>query len=250
MTKEFKPTWLYVKQHNQTGLKYFGKTVAKDPKKYKGSGIHWLNHLKKHGNDVSTIWCHLYSDKEEIFEEATAFSKSHCIVESRSWANHQMETGLGINIQRTKSYYSPERKEKYRQMMLGNLINKNRVQPEEEKQKRANALLEAYRSGRRVVSDTMRKIMSKTHKNKIVTEKTRLKMSESATIAKAWRRGKTNEEIYGIEKAAEIKLKKSNLPAPNRTPITINGITYDSIRSAAVALNTTEYKAKKLSVSK
>jgi len=137
MTTEFKPTWLYVKQHNKTGLKYFGKTVAKDPQKYKGSGIHWLNHLKKHGNDVSTIWCHLYYDKAEIFEEATAFSKAHDIVESRMWANHQMETGLGINIQRTKTVYSPERREKYRQMMLGNSINKNRTQPKEEKQKRA-----------------------------------------------------------------------------------------------------------------
>ena len=27
---EFKPTWLYIKQHNTTGLKYFGKTT-KDP---------------------------------------------------------------------------------------------------------------------------------------------------------------------------------------------------------------------------
>lgn len=34
----FVPPWLYIKQHNQTGLKYFGKTIRKDPKKYKGSG--------------------------------------------------------------------------------------------------------------------------------------------------------------------------------------------------------------------
>ena len=36
-----KPTYLYVKQHNKTGLKYFGKTTKKDPLKYKGSGLYW-----------------------------------------------------------------------------------------------------------------------------------------------------------------------------------------------------------------
>jgi hypothetical protein len=43
--KLFKPTTLYVKTHNITGLKYFGKTTN-DPFKYKGSGKYWLDHLK------------------------------------------------------------------------------------------------------------------------------------------------------------------------------------------------------------
>lgn len=34
----FKPTYLYIKIHNDTGLKYFGKTCSKTPKQYKGSG--------------------------------------------------------------------------------------------------------------------------------------------------------------------------------------------------------------------
>ena len=49
----FIPTWLYIKQHNQTKLKYFGKTIH-DPLSYKGSGKYWLRNLHKHGNDVST----------------------------------------------------------------------------------------------------------------------------------------------------------------------------------------------------
>lgn len=32
----FKPTFLYLKQHSVTGKLYFGKTVSKDPSKYKG----------------------------------------------------------------------------------------------------------------------------------------------------------------------------------------------------------------------
>ena len=44
----FNPTWLYIKEHNVTGLKYFGKTT-RDPLKYKGSGTHWTRHISKHG---------------------------------------------------------------------------------------------------------------------------------------------------------------------------------------------------------
>jgi len=35
--QEFKPVWLYIKEHNVTKLKYFGKTTTADPIKYKGS---------------------------------------------------------------------------------------------------------------------------------------------------------------------------------------------------------------------
>ena len=43
--------YLYVKTHRKTGLKYLGKT-KKDPFVYQGSGVHWKNHLNKHGYDV------------------------------------------------------------------------------------------------------------------------------------------------------------------------------------------------------
>jgi len=37
--------YLYVKIHNVTKLKYFGKTT-KNPYNYKGSGLYWKRHLK------------------------------------------------------------------------------------------------------------------------------------------------------------------------------------------------------------
>jgi len=33
-----KPTYLYIKEHSKTGLKYFGKTTKSDPTVYDGSG--------------------------------------------------------------------------------------------------------------------------------------------------------------------------------------------------------------------
>jgi hypothetical protein len=45
---EFKPTYLMVKTHNQTSLKYFCKTVKNNPLTYLGSGKYWTRHLKAH----------------------------------------------------------------------------------------------------------------------------------------------------------------------------------------------------------
>jgi len=48
------PIYLYVKTHNQTGLKYLDKTISSDPHLYQGSGTVWKRHIKKHGYDVTT----------------------------------------------------------------------------------------------------------------------------------------------------------------------------------------------------
>ena len=89
----FKPTWLYIKQHNITGLKYFGKTTAKDPTKYKGSGVQWTNHLIEHGNHVTTVWAQLFNDVTSLVEYANSFSANNDIVESNEWANLIVENG-------------------------------------------------------------------------------------------------------------------------------------------------------------
>lgn len=46
--------YLYKKTHKDTGLKYLGKTIAKDPYSYLGSGVYWTRHLESHGNNVET----------------------------------------------------------------------------------------------------------------------------------------------------------------------------------------------------
>lgn len=79
--------WLYIKQNNITGLKYFGKTTREDPYKYIGSGSYWLRHLKKHGNDVSTIKVWSFDDQLECERFALDFSEKNNIVESKEWAN-------------------------------------------------------------------------------------------------------------------------------------------------------------------
>lgn len=90
----FKPTYLYIKEHEKTGLKYFGKTT-KDPLKYKGSGVYWNRHLKKYGKQcVKTIWYKLFLDIDELVLYALNFSENNNIVESEKWANLKIENGL------------------------------------------------------------------------------------------------------------------------------------------------------------
>ena len=82
------------KQHNITGLKYFCKTTKKNPYRYNGSGHYWLRHLAKHGSDITTTWCELFTDKESLVEFAVFFSEEFNIVQSSKWANLKAENGL------------------------------------------------------------------------------------------------------------------------------------------------------------
>ena len=92
------PTYLYIKQHSVTGLKYFGKTTQ-NPYKYPGSGTYWTHHIKKYGKEfIKTIWVSdLYYDTS-ISEIALHFSIENNIVESDDWANLKLENGLDGGI--------------------------------------------------------------------------------------------------------------------------------------------------------
>lgn len=87
--------YLYVKTHNKTGLKYLGKTTAKDPHKYRGSGLHWVRHLKMHGPDYSTEILKECINEAEIKHWGGYYSALWNIVESSDWANLKPELGEG-----------------------------------------------------------------------------------------------------------------------------------------------------------
>lgn len=87
-----KPVHLYVKTHNVTGLKYFGRTI-KDPFKYKDSGLYWRRHIEKYGNDVTTEVVGTFIHEDELHSFAEKFSRDNDIVDSPLWANLITETG-------------------------------------------------------------------------------------------------------------------------------------------------------------
>jgi hypothetical protein len=90
-----KPTALYVKTHNKTGFKYFGKTTRLDCiHTYKGSGIHWRRHLKVHGSDYTTELLGIWQDKNRLVDFAIKFCRQNDVVKSTKWANMVLEEGL------------------------------------------------------------------------------------------------------------------------------------------------------------
>ena len=109
----YQPTWLYIKQHNQTGLKYFGKTIT-DPFTYSGSGKYWRLHLAKHGKDVSTLWGQLFYDPVQLTDYALKFSFENRIVDARDgngkkiWANLKPENGFDGWLPNTKWFNNGE----------------------------------------------------------------------------------------------------------------------------------------------
>lgn len=93
--------YLYIKTHNITGLKYLGKTKT-NPHKYRGSGIDWIEHLKKYGRDVTTEVIHECKDNAELGELGRYYSTLYNVTGAmddygnKIWANRIPETGGGI----------------------------------------------------------------------------------------------------------------------------------------------------------
>jgi hypothetical protein len=111
MSQLFVPTFLYIKQHSVTGMLYFGKTT-RNPETYKGSGIYWKRHLKKHGEVVETLWYCLFYDKETCSEFAKLISKSNDIIKSNHWANLIDENGLDGAPAGHESFWNPTEEER------------------------------------------------------------------------------------------------------------------------------------------
>ena len=133
MTKPFLPTYLYVKTHNVTGLKYFGKTT-RDPCKYRGSGTYWVSHLKIHGNNVSTEIIGYFTDKDECATVAIKFSQDNNIVHAvnennkKTWANQIEENGTDGGITRVNFTHSDETRKKIGAAHKGKKIDPGAIQ--------------------------------------------------------------------------------------------------------------------------
>jgi hypothetical protein len=91
-----KPTYLYIKEHTVTGLRYFGKTTKYDVNGYLGSGKYWLRHINKYGKEhVVTKWIsEPFTDESRLVEFATLISEEMNIVKSDKWANLIEENGI------------------------------------------------------------------------------------------------------------------------------------------------------------
>ena len=105
---------LMVKECRLTGLKYLCKTSGKnaDPYRYHGSGVRWINHLRKYyrqwtiPENVETTILGRYETKEELRKMGLYYSDLFNVVEDYNWANIVPEAGDGgwINDQTGKHW--------------------------------------------------------------------------------------------------------------------------------------------------
>ncbi len=129
MTKEFQPTYLCIKTHTITGLKYFCKTTKQNYHGYAGSGKYWTSHLKIHGRKYTTEVLGYFTNREECQRVATAFSIENNIVgavdanNKKIWANQITENGLDGGATGRKNYkpHSEESKRKMSESHMGNI---------------------------------------------------------------------------------------------------------------------------------
>lgn len=187
--REFRPTWLYVKKHRITGLLYFGKSMLADLAGYNGSGKYWKSHLAMHGTYIDTIWCKLFTDRNDLIEFAELFSRFFDVVKSDRWANLIAENGLdgGSDKGRPGHIFSEESRRKI------SVANAGRIVSEEEKQKKSAILkgriiseetkIKMRKNNRSSSSETRRKI-SESNKGRKVSEESRQRMSEAASRRK------------------------------------------------------------------
>jgi hypothetical protein len=91
---KIEPTRLYYKQCSHCELKYYGKSTLQNVEDYRGSGIRWLHHLKKHNATAIHVWNSEWFYDTSIIEVAMKFSFENNIVESDEWANLVIENGI------------------------------------------------------------------------------------------------------------------------------------------------------------
>lgn len=222
----FKPTYLYVKTHNVTGLKYFGKTVRKNPQKYLGSGCRWKNHLKVHGNDISTEIIGYFTDEGECKRVALKFSKDNDIVNSKEWANLKEETldGGWDHINNLDS-------ESRDQLCYGWVKRMTKEERSAFRLKSVKRGEDHHMYGKHHTEETLLKL-----RNRVVTEETRKRMSESRKYVKQSKetKEKTSKRFKGIPKSKEHNKKNSEANKGNLT-------CYDIMLNAFIRISKEEY---------
>jgi hypothetical protein len=156
-----KPTWLMIKRHEITGLRYFCKTIRTDKDKYKGSGVRWTRHINKHGKEhvINELIIGPYTNKEEIRNLALYMSEELNVVNSSDWANLKPEDGVMGGATTNGRVWTDEEKEKARIAKSGEnhpMFGKKQSRETAEKrnaknrgQKRTKEQIENVKNGRK-----------------------------------------------------------------------------------------------------
>ena len=191
--------FIYIKE-SPLNLKYLGKT-QNDPFKYKGSGVHWKRHLKKHNfksKDIKTIVIFETICKEELKKMGLFFSNFYNVVDDVNFANIVNEEGQGGRTVYGKNHPS----KKFRENIIKYWTVENR-QKQSEKMKLNNPSKLDY----------VKEKLSNLKKGIKHTDEHNKKKGRSGDLNNSKRedvRKKISESLIGHKVSEETKLKISN----------------------------------------
>jgi hypothetical protein len=225
--KQFKPTYLYIKTHNVTGLKYFGKTTS-NRKRYRGSGHHWVRHIAKHGYDVTTEIVGYFIDQDECMRFALEFSNRHNIVESPEWANERLENGVDGGD--TISSRSPEQKLASQEKRRRTIANKSQEEIDAWNKKNSDSV-------KRYIAENKEDHLAKSRKgaitrklnNKPVSIETRYKISEANRARTPEQRARIGDANRGKKRPAHSEYMKLKTGLDNKNTRVFEVITPSNI---------------------
>lgn len=235
MKYEVKSTWLYIKQHRITKLKYFGCTTKYRARNYDGSGTYWSAHIKKHNRKYveTLLLIGPYTNREELINLATWMSEKMDIVTSKDWANLIPEDGMALG--NAKGYkHTPEAIIKMSLAKKGIPSGRKGLKledfcanPEECRDKQSLAK-KGIKQTLEVIEKRASKIRGRPRLDMIGKEPPTKgmtyvefygedkameignKISVANTGKTSEKKGKTNVELYGEDKAMEISNNISN----------------------------------------
>lgn len=90
--------YLMIKVHNKTRLRYLCKKSTINRKycySYRGSGKYWKQHLRQHGDDITTFIIGEYKNSNDLRINGIYWSEAFNVVDSKEWANLIIEKGDG-----------------------------------------------------------------------------------------------------------------------------------------------------------
>lgn len=203
---------LMIKTHNKTGLKYLCYTRSSGDRyeNYKGSGTRWREHLKKHGDDISTVLIFESEDKAAFIAEAIKCSHEFNVVESSEWANLKLEEGDGGDTVSNRQWVTDGKEDKY--------IYKTDQIPDGWRKGRSNC----------VFNDSANQLKFA----KLATTESRV-----TGMSKAWADGKMSKRDntnIGLKLTSAGRKKISDTL---KRKVEIDGVVYDSCKDAAAAFN-------------
>jgi hypothetical protein len=92
------PVYLLLKQHNVTRKYYLCKKTTNNIKSiftYSGSGKRWLNHLRKHGKNISTVILEIAANNLELKKKAEFYNTVWNVGVNPQFMNLRPEEGDG-----------------------------------------------------------------------------------------------------------------------------------------------------------